>query len=60
MSVDTLGLSAIHFNRSLRQLREAGMVAFRDGFVAFDDYQKLATFARFDPTYREQLAPLLP
>ena len=56
---DALGLSAIHVNRVLRQLREAGMVTFRDGFVAFDDYDQLAKFAQFDPSYMDQKAPLL-
>jgi CRP-like cAMP-binding protein len=56
---DALGLSAVHVNRVLRQLREAGMVTFRDGFVAFDDYDQLAKFAEFDPSYMDQKGPLL-
>lgn len=44
----------------LRQLREAGMVMFRDGFVAFDDYNGLTGFAQFDPSYKDQGEPLLP
>lgn len=47
---DALGLSAVHVTRVLRQLREAGLVTFRDGFVAFDDHDGLADFAQFDPT----------
>ncbi len=35
---DTLGLSAVHVNRVLRQLRESGLVTFRDGRVTFHDY----------------------
>jgi CRP-like cAMP-binding protein len=57
---DALGLSAIHINRVLRNLREAGMVTFRDGFVAFDDYGQLTDFAQFDPTYLDPVGPLLP
>jgi CRP-like cAMP-binding protein len=34
---DALGLSAIHVNRVLRQLREAGLVTFKKGHVTFDD-----------------------
>jgi CRP-like cAMP-binding protein len=56
---DALGLSAVHVNRILRQLREAGMVTFRDGFVAFEDHDRLADFAQFDPTYLDQGHPLL-
>ncbi len=57
---DALGLSAVHVNRVLRQLREAGMVTSRDGFVAFEDYDKLTDFAQFDPSYMDQTGPLLP
>lgn len=56
---DALGLSAVHVNRVLRQLREAGMVTFRDGFVAFDDYDRLTNFAQFDPAYLDQSGPFL-
>jgi len=56
---DALGLSAVHVNRVLRQLREAGLVTFREGFVSFDDYDRLAVFAQFDPTYMDQKGPLL-
>jgi CRP-like cAMP-binding protein len=56
---DALGLSAVHVNRVLRHLREDGMVTFRDGFVAVDDYDRLADFAQFDPSYMDQKGPFL-
>lgn len=56
---DALGLSAIHVNRVLRQLREAGLVTFRDGRVTFDDYGRLVGLAEFDPAYLDQSGPLL-
>jgi CRP-like cAMP-binding protein len=56
---DALGLSSVHVNRVLRQLREEGMVTFRDGMVVFDDYGRLTEFAQFDPTYLDQVGPLL-
>jgi len=56
---DALGLSAVHVNRVLRQLREAGMVTFRDGFVTFDDYDQLVKFAGFEPSYMDEKGPLL-
>lgn len=56
---DALGLSAVHTNRVLRQLREWGMLTFRSGTVRFDDYDRLAEFAKFDPTYLDQTGPIL-
>lgn len=56
---DALGLSSVHINRVLRKLREAGMVTFRDGFVSFDNYDRLVEFAEFDRTYLDQIGPLL-
>jgi len=56
---DAMGLSSVHVNRVLRTLREAGMVTFRDGFVTFDDYDRLAEYAKFERTYLDQVGPLL-
>jgi len=60
LMADALGLSAVHVNRVLRQLREDGMVTFRDGFVSFDNYDRLTDFVDFDPTYLDQVGPLSP
>jgi len=57
---DALGLSSVHVNRVLRELREKRMVRLKDGFVTFDDYNKLTKFAQFDPTYLDQIGPLIP
>ena len=57
--LDALGLSAVHVNRVLRQLREAGLVTVREGYVRFDDYDRLVDFAEFDPAYLDQLGPFL-
>lgn len=59
LMADALGLSAVHVNRVLRQLREDGLVTFRDGFVSFDNYERLIEFAEFDLTYMDQIGPLL-
>jgi DNA-binding transcriptional regulator LsrR (DeoR family) len=56
---DALGLSAVHVNRVLRQLRENGLVTFRNGKVIFDDRDRLVEFAEFDPEYLDQTGPLL-
>lgn len=56
---DALGLSAVHVNRVLRQLRERGLVTFRDGRVSIDDHDGLVRLADFDPAYLDQTGPLL-
>ena len=56
---DALGLSAVHVNRVLRQLRESGLLTFRDGHVTFHDLDRLAELAEFDASYLDQTGPLL-
>jgi CRP-like cAMP-binding protein len=56
---DGLGLSAVHVNRVLRQLREDGLVTVREGHVAFHDYGRLVDLAGFDPAYLDETGPLL-
>ena len=56
---DVLGLSAVHVNRVLRQLRENGLLTFRDGHVTFQNYDGLVELAEFDPAYLDQSGPLL-
>ncbi|MZR13392.1 helix-turn-helix domain-containing protein [Maritimibacter sp. DP07] len=56
---DALGLSAVHVNRVLRQLREAGLVTFREGHVRFHDLDRLVKLADFDPAYLDHAGPLL-
>lgn len=51
---DALGLSAVHVNRVLRELREGGLLTFQRGRVTFDDYHALVEFCGFDPTYLDQ------
>lgn len=48
---DALGLSAVHMNRVLRQLREEGLMTFRSGKVIFDDFDHLVHVADFDMGY---------
>ncbi|MEX2519498.1 MAG: Crp/Fnr family transcriptional regulator [Paracoccaceae bacterium] len=50
---DALGLSGIHLNRVLRQLRELGFVRVHGNLVEIDDVEKLAEFAGFDRQYLE-------
>ena len=56
---DALGLSAVHVNRILRQLREEGLVTFQKGRVEFDDFDRLTDRAGFDTAYLDQEGPLL-
>ena len=56
---DALGLSAVHVNRVLRQLRESGLVTFREGHVTIHDHDRLVELAEFDPAYLDQIGPLL-
>jgi CRP-like cAMP-binding protein len=56
---DTLGLSAVHVNRVLRQLREDGLLTFQKGEVVFDDLDRLIEFADFDRDYLDHDGPLL-
>ncbi|RXF70935.1 Crp/Fnr family transcriptional regulator [Hansschlegelia zhihuaiae] len=48
---DALGLTAIHVNRILRQLREADLMTLQSGRIAIHDIDQLMALAAFDPTY---------
>jgi CRP-like cAMP-binding protein len=51
---DALGLTAIHVNRVLRQLRERGLVTFREGRVEVHDLARLRTLAEYHGGYLDQ------
>lgn len=59
MLADALGLSAVHVNRVLRQLREMGLLTFQQGRVIFDNFDGLVTLADFDKAYLDHDGPLL-
>jgi CRP-like cAMP-binding protein len=48
---ECLGLTAVHVNRTLQQLRESGAIDFRGGRVMIRDMKALTSIAEFDPTY---------
>ncbi|MEX1146976.1 MAG: Crp/Fnr family transcriptional regulator [Sphingomonadales bacterium] len=56
---DAMGLSAVHVNRVLRELREDSLVTFQHGHVAFHDLDGLVLLADFDKTYLDHDGPLL-
>jgi CRP-like cAMP-binding protein len=48
---DTLGVSTVHVNRILQQLRDDGLILLGGKTLAIPDFERLATFADFDPNY---------
>jgi CRP-like cAMP-binding protein len=48
---DLLGLSVAHVNRSLRQLRDDGLVSIDGRSVAIKDFEGLAAIADFEKSY---------
>jgi CRP-like cAMP-binding protein len=48
---ECLGLTAVHVNRTLRELRECGLVEFRGRRVTIRDLAGLQRVAEFDPAY---------
>jgi CRP-like cAMP-binding protein len=48
---DITGMTAVHLNRSLKELRDAGLVTYRNGRVELHDFAGLCRSAQFDPTY---------
>jgi CRP-like cAMP-binding protein len=48
---DTLGLSAVHTNRIVRELRESGFVEWQGNRVTIRDWSGLRELGEFDPTY---------
>jgi DNA-binding transcriptional regulator LsrR (DeoR family) len=48
---EVLGLSAAHINRSLRQLREEGLVTIKAQNVVIRDFAGLSEVAEFETSY---------
>jgi CRP-like cAMP-binding protein len=59
MLADAMGLSAVHINRVLRELREDGLVTFQHGKVIIHDLDRLVVLADFDKSYLDHEGPLL-
>ncbi len=51
---DALGLSTVHVNRVLQQLRKARVVEVRSGRLTVLDWEKLAEIGEFSPDYLRQ------
>lgn len=54
---DALGLTKIHVNRMLRELRELGCLTFKSGHVSFGDMARLSELAEYEPGYLGLRAP---
>ncbi|MCW6510796.1 Crp/Fnr family transcriptional regulator [Lichenifustis flavocetrariae] len=57
---DATGLSSVHVNRMMQDLRGRGLIATKAKFLQILDREKLQDFAGFDPTYlhmKEVLSP---
>lgn len=48
---DTLGMSTVHMNRTLMQLRDDGLATLKRGTVTVHDLGRLKEAAAFDPAY---------
>ena len=48
---ECLGLTPVHVNRTLKELRERGLMEFRGGRVTIQDLPGLERVAEFDPAY---------
>jgi CRP-like cAMP-binding protein len=48
---DCTGLTSVHVNRTLKDLRESGLVTFQNGRVDITDLPGLRRVGEFDPTY---------
>ncbi|WP_424813171.1 Crp/Fnr family transcriptional regulator [Roseococcus sp. YIM B11640] len=48
---DVLGLSTVHTNRTVQELRRTGLITWMDGTVHILNFHALTRLAAFDPTY---------
>jgi CRP-like cAMP-binding protein len=48
---DVLGISAVHLNRTLQELRREGLISWQGHAVTIKDWQRLQSLAEFDPAY---------
>ncbi|MBE7180954.1 MAG: Crp/Fnr family transcriptional regulator [Terriglobus roseus] len=56
---DIMGMTPVHVNRTLRDLREAGLVVLRNRRLSIPDAARLKAYCGFDPTYLH-LQPIHP
>lgn len=54
---DCTGLSIVHVNRVLQQLRREGLISLKGGKLVIHDWDALAAVADFDPAYLHMAEP---
>lgn len=55
---DALGLSLVHVNRTLQELRREGLISWIARDFVIEDWPRLKNFANFDPSYLHLRMPL--
>lgn len=48
---DALGITPVHVNRVLKEMRDAGLLTLKSGRLTIHDWDALATAGDFDPAY---------
>ena len=48
---DAMGISGVHVNRTLKELRSLGLIVLQPGRLGIPDWEALKRFGLFDPTY---------
>jgi hypothetical protein len=51
---DALGISTVHVNRVLQELRKRGLLDFKGRFVTIKDAAGMMSLSGFDPLYLHQ------
>ena len=57
---DALGLTSVHVNRTLKEMRERDLIETPNGYIAFPDWDALCQAAEFDPAYLHLKQPDFP
>jgi DNA-binding transcriptional regulator LsrR (DeoR family) len=55
---DALGISTVHVNRTLQELRAAGLIRLQGARLTVLDWEALKEVGEFDPTYLHLHSPL--
>jgi CRP-like cAMP-binding protein len=53
---DATGLSVVHLNRTLQELRSAGLIVLRERTLTINDLDALKNTGLFNPTYLHHAA----
>jgi len=48
---DMVGLSLVHVNRTIQELRAEQLLSWRNGTITINDFNRLVSYADFDATY---------